>query len=447
MTKTGVQATWTLLTGLPPRWVEVTLVAGEPRARRPTGALLGVYAATFTTFAYFERVASQDYFQTTPQYLLLVGVVLAGFSVTAAAAGRLGGRSLDATLFAVLVTSATAWLYLALNIPGQPGTGVCGAWMCGTVGQLVLACSEVGVLPPLLVEWVGRASARGNGGWRRSTLASTLAGGTCSFVTGLLSLLGYAWALLSNSAVFVVAAALVLFSAAKSPRVEYPGPKEVQANREVLLPLGDALRTVVVLVVVVVSGLSTTSNDTYSFGPMALVGVGWLAWGLFFWLSTKGGAGKQLYQDPGFKVLDVAALGVLAVATGVFSWLVLGGENLDQSMALPPLVVGFGYGFVWQRVRDLVLSNIDSSPSGPKDDRPGRLVRVSGLPAGGLVKLAVFLLLMLVLALALVQVDSNGTDSYLIYLVGFVLSLVTLVGSGTSRGKQSDEVNKFPGKA
>lgn len=363
------------------------------------------YAVSATIFLFYERMVFTEHFKEELEYIPILVIVL-GCYIAASIIGKLlRTKYLLLVLLATTLVNAILWLLISYSVPGSQWESGCNSWICEQEGQIAIATLTLCNLT-LLFELTTRVKEATR--WTMGGLAGFISSGMVLGI-GLLTGIEYAYAFLINATASILMAMMLVILA---PRITQQGleRQETRCHPNFLR----MLRNVFVVLLVAALGFSTMDSDLYSFDLLIEFGLGWLLLQLTAFAIEKAmGKVRSALLLEGI-VYIVFSL-VIATVMGAIS----SGNDLSLPMGLPVVIIGFGYGYLWQRIFQRAESvQIPNS----RFILPMKKISSRG---GAKFSLAVYFMLLFVLSIVQISIDSEYI--MLIYQVGLTISLISLI--------------------
>ncbi len=367
-----------------------------------TSATWGCFIASIFLLFYHEKVFFNESFKTGVEYGLILGLTLGGFLLMAIAGAKLPAKILVGLLWGVLLTTAVLWVLIGAALPLEPSNIGCSDPVCGIPGQLALVTLELGITPPLLLEYFRRS--------RHSLSQSTgisagMYAGLGLLAAGLISLAGYYWTYLAHVSLLILAAVGVLsMSLRKVPAQE----NAAEGNLGVSLYVGQFFRDFAMLAFTGVFGFSILERDAYSYELLISFGIGLLAFAIVLHY------GAQFWGEPrATRFIEGMSTGIFTLLTGFALYMLFTIETVVLPISIPPWLVGFAVGYLWHRL-DLLVS-------GTRMRIANRKLHFQKVPIHFIRKLVSMLFLTGTFLLTVINIDPEGTESVLILDIGFVI--------------------------
>ncbi len=336
---------------------------------------------------------------------MLFGLTLVGFLMITIIGAKIPTKVLAGSLWGVFLTTAVLWVIIGAALPLEPSDLGCLDPICGIPGQLALVYLELGIAPPLLLEYFRRirqnfvqSPGHNSGLWT----------GIGLLAAGVISLGGYYWTYLANVSLSIMTAVGVLWMSLRDvTEPKKAGEEQSGAN----LYFGQFLRDFVVLAFVGIFGFSILERDAYSYELLIPFGIGFIA----FTIALHHGA-KRWGVLPATFLLEGVVVGAVTLILGFAVYVLLTNEAAVLPVGLPPWMVGFAAAFLWHRI------NMLTGGTGMRiGERKRYLLKV---PTYIIRKLLLMLFLTGLFLLMAINIDPDGTDSVLILDIGFVIGVI-----------------------
>ncbi len=365
----------------------------------------GCFMASVLLLLYHEKVFFDDYFKTGTDYGLVLGLTLVGFLLMIIVGMKLPAKVLVGLLLGVFLTIAVLWVLLGAALPMEPSDLGCIAPICQMPGQLALITLELGIAPPLLLEYFRRsrqalAQAKGFG--------AEMWAGLGLLAAGLISLAGYYWTYLAFVSLSILTAIGVLAMSSRN----LPAPmKAEEVAKGAGLYVGHFLRDLAMLAFVGIFGFSILERDAYSYELLIPFGIGFLAFAIVVQYGARF-RGEVLATV----LLEGVVVGVITLIIGFAIYVPITNETAVIPVGLPPWIVGFAAAYLWHRMDLLAGGTSMRLREGERHylKVPLHLIR----------KVVFSLFLAGLFLLVVLNIDPDGTDSVLILDIACVIGVV-----------------------
>ncbi len=381
----------------------------------------GCFVASVILLLYHEKVFFDDYFKTGTDYGLVLGLTSASFFLIAIFSAKFPVKIINGLLWGVLLTMAVLWVRLGAALPMAPSDIGCVDPICQLPGQLALITLQLGIAPPLLLEFFRRSQRS----LSQSTGFSTgMWAGIGLLAAGLISLAGYYWTYIVNVGLSILTAIGVLSMSLRN----VPAPLKVEKNEAVSLYLGRFLRDLAMLAYVGVFGFSIMEHDVYSFGLLIPFGIGFFTFAVVFHYAARLSG-----ESHATTLLEGVVVGAMVLILGFMIYTIFSNEAVVLPVILPPWMVGFAGAYLWHRI-EILASGIRMHTG----DRERHFLK---FPLH-LIRKIIFMLYVTVLFLLMaINIDAKGTDSALILDIGFVIGVGYLLALILHSQKKSPGLN------
>ncbi|MHA1699568.1 MAG: hypothetical protein ACTSWN_12060, partial [Promethearchaeota archaeon] len=318
---------------------------------------------------------------------------------------------LTVILLTSLSTSSILFFGMFCYMPLFTLNADCGSFFCNSSGQLILMCIQIGVVPPILIEWIRRISSTDNKP-AMSSMAVMISGATL-IVSGILSeTCGYGvnifLAFLLSMFESLIAIVLYKFFDFN----QNTKSKETAGRARISLDL--ITRDLFFIVPLIVLGLSICKTDDYLFSLFTGFGITMVIIASVALLVNVHHGGRKT----GLFFLEGIILAILLTVT-TSMYFFYKDSIIETCSRLPPFLIGIGFGYFWMRMIEMVL--------GHEYQKLFKIKVLIHVSRGGMNKFSMFFYLIGLSILSFLQISPSLNDINMYYHVGLLMFAIALV--------------------
>jgi hypothetical protein len=378
--------------------------------------------ALITILLFFEKTVFDRQFLDTEDYLTLIIPALVLFVALMFLGQRLPLKILSIFIFIVNITISLTWLFIGNCMPLEEIEDGCTCDICGKNGQMILILLTAVVLPILLMIWSSHINQNKEAPEvKRDQIPishTSLFAGIILVSIGGVSIFGYYFApyltvllpVIMNICLIVIYRRHMGITSIR---------QEIQLNA-IKIDLWRVFRDMGMLLLVGVFGFSTLDHDKFQFDLLLDFGIGFLAfWALIVILLKL--TNIDLLQIA--RRLEVGILIVALISICTMIWVFTLGITTELNglmpSAIPPIICGFIYSYLWLRIQLIAVNQ-----NYPKSKYSIPLPRITNQSTN---IFNVWLQLLLLFIVGIIKMSPEGTDAYLIFDLSAVIITILIV--------------------